>query len=170
MDARLPPELETQLESESSDTFPAALAFLARAWKVPEELQSRLRSLIAEGGQDALHGTRLEFAGLVAAAERDQGVAATVAAAAVALAPSLREVTDVARLFNNVVMASAAFEDEGEWAAWLSARLADLAERVPAGSPALVFWHCLEHLKRVTKLALSLGLRAATVASAAIHP
>jgi hypothetical protein len=110
--------------------------------------------------------SRLGHASLVAAAERDRELADAVATGAVALAPRLTAPVEIARLFDSLLIAAAAMQEEAAWADWLQRYLGELAKHVPAGQAALVYWHHLDFLQRVTKLELGIGAQAAALASA----
>jgi hypothetical protein len=167
----MPPELGERLRTLPGADLPASLAFHSRTWPVPAEHRARLRGLLATpAGQDLqLELSRLEYSALAAAADRDRELADAVASAGIALAPRVREATDMSRLFHTLVIAAAAVEDETNWAAWLSARLNDLADRIPPGRPALVYWHCLDAIRVLTNVELRVSDPAASaIASAAM--
>lgn len=110
--------------------------------------------------------SRLGHAGVVAAAERDRELAQAIARAILVLAPSLREGAIVFLAVQGLLIASAAFEEEGAWADWLREQLSRLAGLLPAGKASSELFRELQELKTVTKLELGITSRAEAIASA----
>ena len=106
-------------------------------------------------------------AGILAAAERDQELAEAIAGAVLALAPSLSEGTTVSRGLQSLLIASAAFEEEGSWSEWLKDRIAGFAARLPAGKASDRLYHQLDELKKVIGLNDGITSRGQAIASAA---
>ncbi|HEY6323737.1 MAG TPA: hypothetical protein VJA16_19525, partial [Thermoanaerobaculia bacterium] len=170
LDVAIPPELDERLRHLPAADLPAAMAFYSRTWTLPAEHRDRLRALLAKPAIEnlQLELSRLEYAALVAAADRDRPLADAVATAGLAVAPRLRQPTEVPKLFHTLVIAAAAHQDEPDCATWLGARLAELAGRIPAGSLSVVYWHCLEALSLVTNVGLRIADRALAIAAAAM--
>ncbi|HVR09260.1 MAG TPA: hypothetical protein VMW75_14515 [Thermoanaerobaculia bacterium] len=165
----LPAHFEAQVRDLPSADLAPPLVHLSRTWHVPDEFLSRLRAAITGHNEEQAPGvqlSRLGHASLLAAAERDRELADAVATAAAALAPRLTAPVEIAKLFHSLLIAAAAMQDEAAWAEWLQCRLGELAGHVPAGHAALVYWHHLDFLQRVTKLSLGIGAQAAALASA----
>jgi AAA domain len=166
----VPEALHTELSTTVAEELPAALLACSRLFRLTEELRSRLSASIAVDTTPDLDPrrqlARLEYAGLVAAAECDRELADAIAAVAARLASSVQDAADAGTLFKCLLVAAAAVKDEPEWGDWLKVRCADVGARLPAGRAASVYWHWLQQLKQVTRLQLGIERQAEAVASA----
>jgi hypothetical protein len=85
----------------------------------------------------------------------------------VATAHSARSASDTRTIFHALLLASAAWQNEVEWAEWLERQLAEVAIRLPTGEPSKMFLARLQELRKVLKLNLGIHIRAEALASAA---
>lgn len=156
----------------SGERLLSNMATLAQFFHFDEETLSFLHEVIsncspeniASGPEDRLW--QLANAGLVAAAERDQNLASAIAEGVFSLAPALQEGA-VSLALQDLLIASAAFEEEAPWAEWLEEQLARLAGLLPAGKATSRLYDVLQALKGVMKLHLGITVRAEALASAA---
>ena len=150
------------------------LAYLSQYFDLGENCMECLREASARFTLDEGEGTvreeRLKLltdACLVAVAQRDVELARVIAATVVAGAHEARSGDEAAAIFRVLLLASATFENENEWAEWLEEQLAQVAARLPAGEASKVFLEHLEEVKKVVKLTLCIHGRAEALASAA---
>ena len=151
----------------------STLAYLSQHFDLGEELLVRIRGAIAqiasvseETSLDERIG-RLTDAALVACAQRDVELASAIASTVVSTAHAARSGSDTGTIFHALLLASAAWQNEAEWAEWLERQLAEVALRLPAGEPSETFLARLQELKKVLKLNLGIHVRAEALASAA---
>jgi hypothetical protein len=83
------------------------------------------------------------------------------------MAHSARSASDTRTIFHALLLVSAAWQNEVEWAEWLERQLAEAAIRLPSGEPSRIFLEHLQELKKVLKLNLGIHVRAEALASAA---
>jgi hypothetical protein len=157
----------------SPDLLLSNLIYLSQLFHLDDETRSLFREMISKSPPDS-NGldpeerlTRLANAGAAAAAERDLALAKEIAGAILTLAPSLQEGASVSLGLQGLLIASAAFEEEGAWAEWLKEQISTLAGLLPAGKASSRLYHELQELKKVTKLDLGITCRAEALASAA---
>jgi hypothetical protein len=74
---------------------------------------------------------------------------------------------EIGLILQALLLASAVFGNEEEWAPWLAEQLAQLAARLPAGEASKVLLEHLKELKRVVPLTCCVCARAEALASAA---
>jgi hypothetical protein len=110
---------------------------------------------------------RLIGAALIACAQRDVALATAIASTAITMAHRACSDSDAGRIFQVLLLASTAFQNEDMWAEWLERQLAEAAFRLPAGEPSKMFLKHLQELKKVLKLSLGIHVRAEALASAA---
>jgi hypothetical protein len=151
----------------------STLAYLSQRYDLGESLLARLREIIGrsasardETGLDDLIG-QLIGAGLIACAQRDEGLASVVASTVVRIAHRVQSGAETVDVLQALLSASAAFQYEDAWAKWLEGRLAEVASLLPAGEPSKTFLTHLQELKKVLKLNLGVHVRAEALASAA---
>jgi hypothetical protein len=154
-----------------TDQLLISMVNLSQLFYFDDETRSLLREAISQPiDSDSLTTeerlSRLAHAGVVAAAARDQELAQAIAEAVLTKAPSLQEGA-VYLVVQGLLIASAAFEEEGTWAEWLKEQLSRLARLLPAGKALSQLYHELQQLKKVTKLELGITSRAEVLASAA---
>ena len=161
-------EYKEQLMKLSGDLLLSNMVRLSQLFHLDEETRSTLCEAVSKcpiesDGPGPVH--YLINAGLVAAAERDQKLAQTIAASLLTLAPDLKE--DAVSLgLQALLIAGAAFEEEGSWAEWLKVQLSAFAARLPAGKASAGLYAQLQELKKVTKLELGIYSQAEALASA----
>jgi hypothetical protein len=151
----------------------SALAHIAQRYDLGEELLTAMRELIArthfggeETGLDERFG-RLIDASLVTCAQRDEGLASTIASTAIATAHKAQSASEAIKILQTLLVAGAAFQHESVWAEWLEGHLTEVAARLPAGEPSVAFYAHLQELKKVLKLPLGIHARAEAMVSAA---
>jgi hypothetical protein len=168
----LPEVLQAQFSDLPIGELPAGAFLYSRIFLVPEKFGQPLQASLAIdsgqefGGEPQL--VRLWYVGLIAAGRRDRELADSVAAAVFSLVPLVKENSQIGMLFQCILIAAAALQDESAWAEWLKNHLAEMANRVPAGPAAKHLWNWLQSLQMVTKLHLGIEDRAAALASAAM--
>jgi hypothetical protein len=172
------PEDESAWAAEELAKNPATpvvstLAYLSQHFDLGEELLMRIRGAIAQiavvSAETSLEERigRLTDTALIACAQRDVELAGAIASTVVATAPSARSKSETRTLFHALLLASAAWQNEAEWAEWLERQLTETALRLPAGEPSEAFFAHLQELKKVLKLDLGIHVRAEALASAA---
>jgi len=151
----------------------STLAYLSQRYDLGEELLERMRESIgrhfsasAEAGWDE-HFGRLIDASLVACAQRDEALASTIASTVVAMAHRARSAAETASILQALLIAGAAFQDKGAWAAWLEGHLTEVARRLRVGEPSIALYAHIQELKKVLNLSLGIHIRAEALASAA---
>jgi hypothetical protein len=149
------------------------LAHLSQHFDLGDALLVRIRGAItqialvsAETSLEARIG-RLTDTALIACAQRDVELASAIASTVVATAHSARVASDTRLIFHILLLASAAWQNEDEWAEWLERELTETALRLPMGEPSEAFFAYLQELKIVLKLELGIHVRAEALASAA---
>lgn len=166
-------ETKDELLQLSGDLLVSNIVNLSQVFHLDEVTRLALREVISksysesENQDTADRLARLMKAGIVAAAERDRELAQAIAAAVLAIAPSLLEGTNVAMGLEALLLAGAAFEEERASAEWLNEQILGFAGRLPAGKSSAGLYNQLQELKKVTKLELSICSRAEALASAA---
>ena len=162
-----------ELVSDPTTPVLSLLAHLSQHFDLGEALLIRIREAIvrvaladAGTGLDA-HIGRLTDTALIACAQRDVELASAIASTVVATAHSARSASDTRTIFHALLLASAAWQNEVEWAEWLERQLAEAAIRLPSGEPSRIFLKHLQELKKVLKLNLGIHVRAEALASAA---
>jgi hypothetical protein len=151
----------------------STLAYFSQHFDLGERLLTRMREAIAritfvseEMNLDE-HIGGLTDAALVACAQRDVELASSIASTVVAMAHSARSELDTSRILQALLLASAALQNEAEWAIWLERQLAEVAIRLSAGEASKTFFAHLQELKKVLRLDLGIHIRAEALASAA---
>ena len=172
------PEDHSAWAAEALATNPASpvvstLAYLSQHFDLGEELLRRIRVAIvqiavvsAETSLEERIGRLMDTA-LIACAQRDVELASAIASTVVATAHSAHSKSEIRILFHALLLASAAWQNETEWAEWLGSQLTEMALRLPAGEPSATFFAHLQELKKVLKLDLGIHARAEALASAA---
>jgi hypothetical protein len=160
-------------EEESGRVWPM-LAFTSQIFNLGEELLKQAHEAIGrislEGGEEEREA-RLEWlihASSVAAVQRDVGLAKEIADTIVAGSHLATSENEVRMFLQTLLLAGAAFEDEGMWAEWIEERLAEMARRLPSGDASKAFLTHLQELKKVVKLSLCIHARAEAICSSAI--
>jgi hypothetical protein len=102
----------------------------------------------------------LTWAAIVAPAHRNRELAEETAYRCIADAGKVQSQTDVQRLFQLLLIAASALEDEARWASWLEPRLVEMAMSVPAGEMAKAMHECINGIKQSTSLSLGIHCRA----------
>jgi hypothetical protein len=172
------PEDDIARATEALATDPATpvlslLAHLSQHFDLGDALLVRIRRAIAQialmSAETSLEARlgRLTDTALIACAQRDVELASTIASTVVATAHSARVESHTRLIFHILLLASAAWQNEGEWAEWLERQLTETALRLPAGEPSEAFFAYLQELKTVLKLELGIHVRAEALASAA---
>ena len=162
-----------ELANDPTTPVLSLLAHLSQHFDLGEALLTRMREAIVrialaneETSLDA-HIGRLTDAALVVCAQRDVELASAIASTVIALAHWARSEFDTRRILQALLLASAALQNEAEWAEWLERQLTEAAFRLPAGEPSKAFFAHLQELKKVLKLNLGIHVRAEALASAA---
>jgi hypothetical protein len=138
-----------------------------------QELIQRARDAIAqvdfncEGAERQQRLSHLGEACMMAAAQRDVGLARAIGTRAISIAAEASSHDDAIAILRIVMLAGAAFENNREWVDWLEEQLFDLAARLPAGEPSKAFQTHLGELKKVLDLTFAIHVRAEALASAA---
>jgi len=172
------PEDEVARATEALTTDPATpvlslLAHLSQRFDLGDALLTRIRGAVAQiavvsaetSGEERIG--RLMDTALIACAQRDVELASAIASTVVATAHSARSESDTRRIFHALLLASAAWQNEAEWAEWLEKQFTETALRLPAGEPLDAFFAYLQELKKVLKLELGIHVRAEALAAAA---
>ena len=176
-DTRRLPEDDIARATEELATDPATpvlslLAHLSQHFDLGDALLTRIRGAVAQialvGAETSLEERigRLMDTALIACAQRDVELASAIASTVVATAHSARSESDTRRIFHALLLASAAWQNEAEWAEWLEKQFTETALRLPAGEPSEAFFAYLQELKKVLKLELGIHVRAEALASA----
>lgn len=174
---RLSADDSTRIEEDLANN-PAApilshLAYLSQYFDLGEKLLTRIREAIARIAllsDSTILEERLQQlmdVGLVACAQRDEELASVIASTVVGKTHWAQSDSDVISILHALLIASAAFQDEGKWAEWLEQQLTEAAIRLPAGTPSKVFFEQLQEVKKVLPLKLGIHGRAEAFASAA---
>ncbi|HYO15811.1 MAG TPA: hypothetical protein VE685_21640, partial [Thermoanaerobaculia bacterium] len=153
----------------SGDLLLSNMLTLSQIFHFDRDTMSYFREVIAKiDSEDGNFSPeeRLVNAGFVAAAQRDSELAEAIAEAVFTRASGLQGPNPVVLGLQALVIASAAFEEENAWAAWLKEKLSEFAGRLPAGKASALLYHQLQELKKVTKLNLGVYSRAEALASA----
>jgi hypothetical protein len=172
------PEDEIARATEALGNDPATpvlllLAHLSQRFDLGDVLLTRIRGAVAQIAVVSAETSveerigRLMDTALIACAQRDVELASAIASTVVATAHSARSESDTRRIFHALLLASAVWQNEAEWAEWLERRLTETALRLPAGEPLDAFFAYLQELKKVLKLELGIHVRAEALASAA---
>jgi len=104
---------------------------------------------------------------LIAASHRSKELANSIATIAIRRAPSAITSEAAMALLQIILLASAAFENEGEWAAWTSDHLDRLANALPCGEATKTFYGHLVEVRKVLPISSAVTSRAEAVAAAA---
>lgn len=170
----LPPEAADVLASRLADSPGTGawtqLAHLSQLCGLGEDLRERMRGFLREvrtaAGTEKRHEVFqvLYQACRVAAAHRDEGVA-DAAAATLQQQASTADGEDVAGMLDLLLLAGAAFADEGRRSAWLRDRLAELAALLPAAAAARLR-ECLEELRHAAPVNAAVWARAEFISAA----
>jgi len=104
---------------------------------------------------------------LAAIAHRDKELAKSLSNAALSAAPYASTEHHVQSIFICLLLASAAFESDGEWSEWLEKQLFQLALRLPRGVPTKRLLFDLNELSKVIDLKGCIHARAEALAAAA---
>lgn len=169
----LPEESKRGLLEFSPEEILANLVNLSQHFHLDQELRSLTGSLATRvdlAGEDLdIPATlrKLISVACVAASERDPDLARVLVDRVFSITSRLRDAPCVALGLQCLLVASAAFSEEKEWAEWLEKRLAEFAGQLPTGQPAAFLYGQLLDLRRVTRLELRITCRAEALASAA---
>jgi len=117
--------------------------------------------------KNAIRNERLIHGTLIAAAQRNVELSRNIIAKILSSFIDPISEDDCRTIFHGLLMAGAAFEDEDQWAEWLSEQLAQLAIRMQRGA-AQAFLSHLEALKVALPLPLRIHARAEALARAAL--
>jgi hypothetical protein len=149
------------------------LAYFSQCFDLGESLLSRARDTIVQiafqdqGKDREKRLERLEAPCLVAIVQRDTKLARAIADRAISVAHEIDSAKEIGLILQALLLASAVFGNEEEWAPWLAEQLAQLAARLPAGEASKVLLEHLKELKRVVPLTCCVCARAEALASAA---
>jgi hypothetical protein len=149
------------------------LAHLSQRFDLGDALLTRIRGAVAQivvvSAETSVEERigRLMDTALIACAQRDVELASAIASTVVATAHSARSESATRRIFHALLLASAAWQNEAEWAEWLEKQFTETALRLPAGEPSEAFFAYLQELKKVLKLELGIHVRAEALASTA---
>lgn len=113
------------------------------------------------------HLGRLLDVCLIAASHRSEELANSIATIAIRRAPSASTSEAAMALLQIILLASAAFENEGEWAAWTSGHLDRLANTLPCGEATKTFYEHLLEVRKVLPISSAVTSRAEAIAAAA---
>lgn len=162
-----------QLSEDPSGSIWSRLAYFSQCFDLGEKVleQACQACVPANYDHDLVKGRehlgRLFDVCLIAASHRSKELANSIAAIAVGRAPSAVTGEAAIALFQIILLASAAFENEGEWAAWTSAHLDHLANTLPCGEATMTFYEHLVEVRKVLPIGLAVTSRAEAVAAAA---
>jgi hypothetical protein len=162
-----------ELANDPATPILSTLAYFSQRFDLGEKLLVRMREAITQIAVASTEKSleerigRLMDAALVACAQRDVELTSAIASTVVAMAHSARSESNIRTIFHALLLASAAWQNEAEWAEWLERQLAETALRLPAGEPSQALFAYLQELKKVLKLNLGIHVRAEALASAA---
>jgi hypothetical protein len=152
----------------------SGLAYLSQAFQLDENLLAHARDAatqltfaVEESGRSE-RLVRMADGCIVAIAHRDRDLANAFAEKVLTVADRARSPDDVAMMFRILVLASAVFEQDNEWAEWFAGKLSEFAGKLPAGDMSKVFLLHLDEMKRVVPLTLRIHSNAEAIASAAV--
>jgi hypothetical protein len=166
-------EIMKDLGNNPSGPALSAIAYLSQGFDVDEEILREVREGIAQipfdskGKNLSEHVGRLTDIALAACAKRDINLANVIAEVLLRAAHLVDSDDQVGKIFQGLLIAGGAFEDEDEWARWLGDQLTEFAFRLPAGEPSKMFLRYLSALRIVCKLNLGIHARAEAIASTA---
>lgn len=104
---------------------------------------------------------------IIAAAHRNKELARSISATALARASHSPSGKASVAILQVLLVASAAFEREDEWHAWIEDQLASFASRLPHGEATQTLLEHLNEIKKVLPVTLSIYSRAEALACAA---
>ena len=113
------------------------------------------------------HLDRLFDVSLIAASHRSKDLANSIATIANRRAPSAVTGEAAMAILQIILLASAAFENEGEWVAWTSDHLDRLANTLPCGEATKTFYEHLLEVRKVLPVSSAVTSRAEAAAAAA---
>ena len=110
----------------------------------------------------------LEFAGTIAATNRDTVLADVIADAVVKIAPNISEEKDIHVILRIILQAAAAYEEHEAWFKWLEEKLAGIASHLPSPPKKYIriFINHLDELGRILPVDSWFHIRARSIASA----
>lgn len=136
-------DFSRELSSDLASQRWATAANMTDIIALPETVLTEITRLVTPGkparhtGSIAERRVGLLSAGLIAARHRRPDLAEAVAAHCLAEATHASDAESVDVLLSALLVASASFEADDEWAAWIEPKLFSLAERLPSdGGPA----------------------------------
>lgn len=163
------------LLSDQSDRVLSTLTYLSQFYNLGEELLVKVREVITKANfDDEFTGfpeilKRVIDAGFIACAHRDVELSSVIGTKIVATSPWTNSEYNAGNIVQALLIASAAFQKESEWATWLEVQLAEVAYRLPAGERTKEFLSHLQELKKVLNLKMGIHSRAEAIASAATY-
>lgn len=160
------------LLSNQSDRVLSTLTYLSQFYNLGEELLVKVREVITKANLDEFTGfpeilKRVIDAGFIACAHNDVELSSVIGTKIVATSPWTNSEYNAGNIVQALLIASAAFQKESEWAKWLEKQIADVAYRLPAGEKTKDFLLHIQELKKVLNLKMGTLSQAEAIASAA---
>lgn len=150
----------------------SSLTYLSQFYNLGEELLVKVREVITKANFDEFTGfpeilKRVIDAGFIACAHKDLELSSVIGTKIVATSPWTNSEYNAGNIVQALLIASAAFQKESEWAKWLEKQIADVAYRLPAGEKTKNFLLHIQELKKVLNLKMGILSQAEAIASAA---
>jgi len=150
----------------------STLTYLSQFYNLGEELLVKVREVITKANFDEFKGfpeilKRVIDAGFIACAHKDLELSSIIGTKIVATSPWTNSEYNAGNIVQALLIASAAFQKESEWAKWLEKQIADVAYRLPAGEKTKDFLLHIQELKKVLNLKMGILSQAEAIASAA---
>lgn len=164
--------LTAALSDQPAGSVWAKLSNVSQLFALDGHLMDHARRALQGVVLDAARAERehrlleIEDACLLAAAQRDTGLAREIGATLVRHASTIDADGEVGAVLMGLLLAGAAFEDEHAWMVWLAGQLLEVAARLPAGETIQQFAIHLQELKRVLPPHLPVHARAAALCAA----
>lgn len=162
-----------ELSTDPYGTIWSKLAYLSQSLDLGEVVLSRVCEVSAKesfkkemSDKDKQDSRLLEWS-VVAAAHRSKELARNIAGMALSRAPLATTSDAVLSILHALIVTSAAFESEAEWAFWIREQFERLAHSLPAGEASKTLRQNLSEIKRVTPISSSITSRAEAIAAAA---
>lgn len=162
-----------QLSEDPSGSIWSKLAYFSQCFNLGEKVleQACRACTTANFDHELVEGeerpTRLFDMGLIAAAHRNKDLANSIAAIALKRASLASTENDAMAVFQIMLLASAAFENEEEWFTWTSDQLDRLAYNLPVGEATETLREHLAEIRKVLPISSAFTSRAEAIAAAA---
>lgn len=166
-------DLQEELSKDPFGVIWSKLAYFSQYFDLGDKILAQVGQAIttATFDHEVIEGkerpTRLFNTTLIAAAHRNKDLANSIATIALKQAPLATTGKAAISLLQIILVASAAFEIEEEWSAWVSEHLAGLAYSLPAGESTKTLHDHLVAIRMVLPISLPVCSQAQSVCSAA---